>query len=298
MTIARSDLFIRDPFVIPLPAQGQYLLIGTTDRTCWGGTPTGFDCYFSRDLETFSDPIPAFRPPTGFWATEQFWAPEAHYWHGRWYLFASFHAPGKHRGTQIMVADQPQGPYAPISEYPITPAEWECLDGTFHVDEHGKPWLIFCHEWVQIGDGTVCAMPLSDDLARALAPPRVLFAASSATWGVESKGKDSIVGRVTDGPFLHRLASGTLVMLWSTACATGYALAVARSTGGLLDTWVQQDRPLFGEDGGHGMLFRTLATPGKPGQLRLTIHRPNGPAGAERPIFLAVRETAKGLTLG
>jgi hypothetical protein len=292
-TIARSDLFIRDPFVVPLPAGREYLLVGTTDRTCWAGPGVGFDCYRSADLETWSGPVPAFRPPPGFWATEHFWAPEAHAWRGKWYLFASFHAPGAHRGTQILVADAPQGPYVPLTAGPVTPRDWECLDGTFHVDRQGRPWIVFCHEWVQIGDGTVCAMPLSDDLGAALAPPVTLFAASSAAWTVAARWNDGTTGKITDGPFLHRTAGGALIMLWSSLCASGYALAVARSASGdLPGPWIQQARPLFAEDGGHGMLFRAFD-----GGLRLAIHRPNAPAGAERPVFFPVRETADGLEL-
>jgi hypothetical protein len=49
------------------------VLFGTTDPNLWGGPATGFDCYMSDDLIPWEGPIPAFRPPAGFWADTQFW---------------------------------------------------------------------------------------------------------------------------------------------------------------------------------------------------------------------------------
>ena len=287
-----KDIQIRDPFILTLKEEGRYVLYGTTDKHCWSGKATGFNAYTSVDLKRWRGPHKAFRPPKNFWADRNFWAPEVHRHGGRFFMFASFKSADAARGTQVLVSDRPEGPFRRHSPFPVTPQGWECLDGTLHVDARGRPWMVFCHEWVQIGDGAICAMPLSDDLTTALAPPQVLFSASSAPWTVEARWNDGTTGKITDGPFLHRTAAGVLVMLWSSLCKTGYALAVARSDGGLLGPWHQQDRPLFGEDGGHGMLFRTFA-----GDLRLAIHRPNAPAGAERPVFLAVQETADGLEL-
>jgi arabinan endo-1,5-alpha-L-arabinosidase len=85
----RSNIQIRDPYVLPLPDEHRYLLFGTTGRNAWSGPGLGFACYESRDLEKWSGPIPAFRPPPGFWSNTQFWAPECHPWQGRYYVFAS-----------------------------------------------------------------------------------------------------------------------------------------------------------------------------------------------------------------
>jgi len=137
--IRRQDIQIRDPFVLPMAEEGCYYLFGTTDRNAWDGPGTGFDTYRSRDLETWEGPFPAFRPEPGFWATTQFWAPEVHRYRGRFYLFASFKAPGVCRGTEILVADSPLGPFRPHSRGPVTPPQWECLDGTLVIDDAGKP---------------------------------------------------------------------------------------------------------------------------------------------------------------
>ena len=38
------------------------------------------------------------------------------------------------------------------------------LDGTLHVDPQGKPWFVYAHEWLQTTDGTIEALPVTDDL--------------------------------------------------------------------------------------------------------------------------------------
>ena len=91
----KSDIQIRDPFVLPLPGKGRYLLFGSTDPNIWSGQGLGFDCFESRDLEDWHGPIPSFRPPPDFWSNTQFWAPECHPWKGRYYLFASFARDGR-----------------------------------------------------------------------------------------------------------------------------------------------------------------------------------------------------------
>ena len=269
-TVKLSDIQIRDPFVLPVEATGDYYLYGSTDRNVWKGPGTGFDCYRSRDLAAWEGPIAAFRPPARFWATTQFWAPEVHAYRGRYYMFASFKAEGVCRGTQILAADKPEGPYVPWSDGPVTPRDWECLDGTLHVDETGAPWMVFCHEWVQVGDGTMEMIRLSEDLRCAQGQPELLFRGSSAPW-VRPIGKTEAGPFVTDGPFLHRTGDGTLLMLWSSQGAKGYAMGLARSSSGTVrGPWVQEPEPLWANDGGHGMIFRAFD-----GQLYLTLHQPN-----------------------
>ena len=70
-------------------------------------------------------------------------------------MLASFIAEKRYRATQILVARDVYGPYTPLTDKPITPPDWQCLDGTLHVDETGNPWIIFCHEWVQTHPGSI-----------------------------------------------------------------------------------------------------------------------------------------------
>ncbi len=284
------DIQIRDPFVVPDQDQQMYYLFGTTDRDCWYGPGQGFDCYRSKDLQEWDGPIPAFRPPDGFWGTMNFWAPEVHRFDDRFYMFASFKAEKRYRGTQILAADDVFGPYVPLTDDPVTPADWQCLDGTLHVDANGNPWIVFCHEWVQIHNGSVCAMRLTPDLRKAAGRPVFLFNASEAPWvgkpdWPENDPKRRFPSYVTDGPFLYRLANGTLIMLWSSLGAQGYAMGVSRSeTGHVTGPWQHDTEPLWAEDGGHGMIFTTFD-----GRLMLTFHSPNKTPG-ERAVFVEIEE--------
>lgn len=276
----RNDINIRDPFV--LVHDGKYYLYGTRGYECWGKC-TGLDCYVSDDLVSFSKPYEVFTRPEGFWADENFWAPEVYEYKGAFYMFVSFKAEGVCRGTQILKADSPLGPFKPHSDGPVTPRDWECLDGTLYIEEAdgGKPYMVFCHEWVQISDGTVCAVPLSDDLSRAVGEPVVLFHASEAPWIKTVKGGNY----VTDGPFIYRNDVGKVTMLWSSFGEEGYTLALAHSDSDTINgPWRQEPKLLFSKDGGHGMLFRTLD-----GTLMGTLHSPNEKL-TERPYFFKVDE--------
>lgn len=275
--LKREDIRIRDPFI--LPYEGKYYLYGT-------GTPGAenidlgrqFWCYISEDLENWSDPICCFDAPADFWGEKNFWAPEVHIYHGKFYLFGTFMAEGKNRATQALVADTPEGPYRVFGE-PLTPAEWMCLDGTLYI-ENEKPYLVFCHEWLQVGDGEICALPLTADLSAPAGEPKLLFRASEAQWALpawhsDRNGRDDNL--VTDGPFFYKMESGALAMLWSSGGhpAPGqlrrYVQAAAISeSGSLFGPWSQNHPLLFTEDGGHGMIFTDLQ-----GQKRLCLHAPN-----------------------
>lgn len=282
--LKNSEIHIRDPFVLPVTSENRYYLYGTRGAEAWTQSATGIDYYIGSDLNNWDGPFPAFRPPVGFWADRNFWAPEVHAYRGRYYMFATFKAEGLRRGTQILAAESPQGPFLPISDRPVTPHDWECLDGTLFVDANDQAWVIFCHEWVQVGDGEICAVRLSDDLTAAVGQPHLLFTASEAGWAKElnSKGRR---GYVTDGPWMHRLTNGALIMLWSSFSEGGYTIGVANSTTGeLLGAWEQQPELLYTGDGGHCMVFRDFD-----GQLRLALHRPN-PNPNERPLFIPLEE--------
>lgn len=290
--IPTGQIQIRDPFVVPSPEEKLYYLFGSTDPDPWRPPAIGFDCYRSRDLKHWEGPLAAFRPPPGFWSDRNFWAPEVHRYQGGFYMFASFKAEGVCRGTQILKAERLAGPYAPHSDGPVTPHAWECLDGTLYVDEQGDPWIVFCHEWMQVGDGEICAMRLSPGLDRAIGDPVLLFKASAAPWTQFIKLDPNAQGYVTDGPFLHRTQAGPLLMLWSSIGKDGYAQGIARSPSGrILGPWEQSAEPFFGKDGGHGMIFRTFE-----GELRLTLHQPNDTPN-ERPAFFPIREIGGNLEL-
>ena len=67
--------------------------------------------------------------------------------------------------------------------------------------EDGKPWMVYAHEWIQKIDGTMEAIPLTNDLTAAAGDPIYLFKASDAPWyDTESTpNTDQMPPYVTDG---------------------------------------------------------------------------------------------------
>jgi hypothetical protein len=279
-SLALDEFRVRDPFILPCATEGLYYLFGTgVAKYGWG---RGIPVYTSRDLRNWSGPRAAFVPPSDF-PTVNLWAPEVHAYKGKYYMFATLKLDGKPRGTHILVADEPDGPYTMRNKVSATPPDWYCLDGTLFIDDAGAPWMVFCHEWVQIGDGEICAMRLNEDLSAPVGEPVTLLKASAVPWVTSEDVKAAIAdaaekgpekpgkGLVTDGPFLHRTSSGALLMIWSTFGKGGYQTVVARSESGeIAGPWTQDPEPLFSDDGGHAMVFRAFG-----GRLMLTLHRPN-----------------------
>lgn len=257
-----NEIHIRDPFI--LVEDNKYYMYGTRGENAWGDC-TGLDVYVSSDLENWSDPIEVFSKPEGFWATKHYWAPEVHAYRGAFYMLVSFKSDDRCHGTQILRADTPTGPFLPHSDGPVTPPDWESLDGTLYI-ENGKPYMVFCHEWLQVKDGEMCAMELSEDLTHAVGKPVLLFHASDPEWS--DKTQETFI---TDGPFLYRTKNGKLLMIWSTSVHGKYCEAVYYSeSGSVLGPWVQEKRRLYEEDGGHGMIFKALD-----GALKMVLHYPN-----------------------
>ena len=186
-----------------------------------------------------------------------------------------------------MKSDSPEGPFIEITNGHITPLEWDCIDGTFYVDEENQPWMIFVHEWVSTDDnvGRMAAAKLSDDLTYFISEPIELFRADEPEWAKHG---------VTDGCFMYKTEDNQLLMLWSNFDKNGYCVAIARSENGKIDgEWVHDKKQLFSKetygryDGGHGMIFTDID-----GQMYLSIHSPNSPVDdrLEKPIFIPVFE--------
>lgn len=274
-----SDIHIRDPFI--LPHNGVYYLYGT--RCNCVNFKKGFDVYTSTDLETWSEPQSIFEAREGFWGTRDFWAPEVHFYNGEFYLFASFKSETACRGTAILICDTPDGEFKPHSDGSITPKDWECLDGTFYVDEAGTPYMVFCHEWLQVRDGTVCAVELTPDLSAPVGEPFLLWNAAAAPWVKGIRDPDEYV---TDGPFLLNL-NGKLCSIWSSFDKDGYVEALATSEGGIRGPWsVDHPAMLSGHDGGHGMIFTTFE-----GQKKFICHQPNQSPNERPAIYSFINGT-------
>ena len=271
-----EEINIRDPYI--LVHEGRYYMYGTRGETAFSEEADGFDVYISTDLLNFEGPYEVFHRPKDFFSRKNFWAPEVHVYDNRFYMFASFANEQEGLGTCILAADSPMGPFSPWSEGYVTPHNWRCLDGTLYVSKEGTPYMVFSHEWVQIQDGTICAMELSKDLKQAVGEPFVLFAASEAKPFVKDVGGGNYV---TDGPFLIRTEDDMLHMLWSTFGETGYVEAMAHAdTNEIGGKWTVDETLLYHEDGGHGMIFRDLQ-----GQYQMVLHSPNT-AFHEHPVWI------------
>lgn len=272
-----KEINLRDPFV--LPEDGKYYLYGSRGSSDFDKM-LGFDVYLSNDLENWSNPTEVFSASEDFWATKCFWAPEVHKYQGKYYMLASFKSDVACRGVQILVSDTPDGRFIPLTDKPITPQNWECLDGTLYIDKSGNPYMVFCHEWLQVHNGEIYAVELSRDLKCTVSKPFLLFKASEPVWA--SKGKEDYV---TDGPFMYRTESGRLLMLWSSLVNDSYVEAISYSDDDeITGTWEHLNEPLFEKDGGHGMIFQSFE-----GQKYFICHCPNEPL-KERPTLIKVKD--------
>ena len=276
--LRREEIRIRDPFIYADYENKCYYMYGTTDlvngRIVARNT---FSVYRTFDLENFEEPKVIFDGGKyGFWADRDFWAPELHKYNGKYYLFGSCKAENKHRATHIFVCDTPDGEFVPLTENPITPSDWGCLDGTFWIED-GKPYIVFCHEWTQIGDGEIWAMQLSEDLKEAVSEPFLLFRASDNPNVSELNGHEGAY--VTDGPFLY-CEDGKTKMLWSSFYMGRYLVLDAWSDS-LNGKWKHEDGR-FDFDGGHAMMFEKLD-----GTKMISLHSPNT-ANQERAIFISI----------
>jgi beta-xylosidase len=261
------DVHISDPCILADPvSRHYYTYMHFADFNRFpqlkGNSPRFF-VIESEDLINWTEPRVCFTKGDEFWADLDYWAPEVHYYDGSYILISSFRAKGMYRRCQCLISESPLGPFRPIAPNPVTPPGWHCLDGTLYTDRKRKPWMVFCHEWLQVNDGQIAAVPLSEDLGSAAGDPIILFYASDGPWNT---------GVVTDGPWLYRMKNGSLIMLWSGSSKNGgYATAYARSkSGDIAGPWEQESQALYDLDGGHSMLFHTFDN-----QLMMALHCPN-----------------------
>ena len=295
-----SQIRVRDPFI--LAENGTYHLYAQSANREGSGF-CGVEVYTSCDLKNWNPPKPVLRLPEDAGITDV-WAPEVHRHHGAYFLFVTltfrdtldeprpldvhYWPPLHKRGTWVFRASSPTGPFEAVKKGPLTPDKWMALDGTLHVED-GVASMVFCHEWMQLVDGTMDVVRLKPDLSATAGEPVVLFKASDAP-GAKT---DPLDGKVTDGPFFYKSPrTGRLFMIWSTfVVGRGYCVLQTRSaTGRVAGPWGCHE-PLFMGDGGHGMMFETFD-----GRLMLALHQPNeGPL--ERMKLFEVREAEAGLEI-
>ncbi len=301
-----SEINIRDPFILADSLSKQYYMYRTSDSILPDGSVRGgVEVFRSPDLKHWEGPQLVMRVPDGNALTGTVWAPEVHEYNGAYYLFATINSdlkwkknrPGwgdyTFRGTQIFRADSPEGPFKPFGRFPHTPLDYMALDGTLWVED-GKPYMVFCHEWVQLEDGTMEVVELSPDLSNTVGRPEVLFNGSTPDWSTGIRPSEGMpLGYITDGCFLYRNKEGKLIMIWSSFSNGDYAIGVSESTtGSVKGPWIHHKDPLFPDNGGHGMIFKTFDD-----RLCLILHQPNSPLGAERARIFEIEDDGNTLNL-
>ncbi len=295
-----DDLVVRDPYIFVDKASGKYYV--QANIGIFAPKPTkanvaaydGIYCYESRDLKHWRLVGKSFTPPKDWWGQKNFWAPDMFKVGNKYYILSTFSSLTKEvswkfdgkikmRACAALVADKPEGPYKPVADKPLTPEDWMSLDGTLY-EEDGKMYLIFCHEWVQVGNGEIVAVEISKDLSKPIGKPFVLFKASDAPWARDLQWKPG-GNFVTDAGVINRAEDGTLYMTWSSFANFGdkqkYVIGVAISDNGKLNgKWKHLPDPLNTDDGGHAMIFKTLC-----GKQKISYHAPNSVPLGEKTVI-------------
>lgn len=265
-----DSIVLSDPCILPDRATMTYYMTGT-----------GGKLWKSKDLRYWDGPYTVAETDPASWMGPEpmIWAAELHPYKGKYYYFATFTNPdvkiGSFRGNEIerrachvLVSDKAEGPYRPMEDKTYLPAEKPTLDGTLWVDTDGKPYMVYCYEWLQTWDGTIEKIELKPDLSGSMGEGLLLFRASDSPWSREVIDGDTVASKVTDGPYLFRTQTGRLGMIWTSWIYDVYTQGVAYSESGTLDgPWVQEEQPITPPNFGHGMLFRTFD-----GQLLMSVH--------------------------
>lgn len=257
-----DSIRLSDPAILADSKTGMYYMTGT------GGL-----LWKSKDLKLWNGPYDVAKTDPKSWMGPKpmIWAAELHQFKKKYYYFATFTNRDKiidtvdgnsieRRASHILVSDYAQGPYLPMKDDIYLPADKPTLDGTFWIDKNGKPYMVYCYEWLQNGNGTIEKIELKPDLSGSLGEGKLLFKASDSPWSREkdSKGNDK-PNKVTDGPYLFKTESGRLGMIWTSWIYDVYTQGVAYSESGTLDgPWIQEKDPITPPNFGHGMLFKTF----------------------------------------
>ena len=288
-----DTLNIHDPAILADPVTKKYYVYDSFHYGRPGEkleSPTGaagVEGYWSEDLVQWHGPELVYAIEEDSWAQRDKapWAPEVAYHNGKYYLFLTFHdydiiideKPGRprmnKRGSQILVSDSPMGPHTRFNNRAHTPENEMALDGTLYLED-GQAWMIYCHEWVQIGDGLVKAIRLTDDLSNTIGESITLINAADVDWTAKTSDFGGVTSGavVTDGPWPYRSKTGKLMLLWSSwniDKEKRYTTSLAFSDNGkITGNWTHRAEPLFSGDRGHGNIFRTFD-----GELMMAVHR-------------------------
>lgn len=269
--IPLDSIRLSDPAILADEATETYYMTGT------GGM-----LWKSKDLEKWTGPYKVTETDPESWMGENpmIWAAELHQYKDKYYYFATFTNRDviidtvkgnkiERRASHVLVSDKPDGPYIPMEDDTYLPPEKPTLDGTFWVDTDGKPYMVFCHEWLQNWNGTMEKIELKPDLSGSIGEGEILFRASDSPWSKEYDEDGNVIpNKVTDGPWLFRTQTGNLGILWTSWIHDVYTQGVAYSESGTLDgPWIHEKEPITPPNFGHATMFHSFE-----GNLLMSLH--------------------------
>ena len=276
--LENGDINIRDPFIITY--DGQYYMYGTEGEIAFSNEMSRFLVYVSDDLNYWEGPYVIFENDGSFWANQKYWAPAMFVRDGVFYFYGAMGGEGRsNNGIQLFTADNPLGPFAPASEFPMTDDSYEAIDAEIW-EEDGKTYMVFSSN----GLGGIMCAELTDTLDAFATEPVKLFDVGGCGWAQPMFG-DSLLN---DGAALLKTDDGRLVCFFSTTGPNGYNMGYAVSDNGKLSGhWeCTAAQMLVGTSGGHNMFFLNLD-----GELMTAYHSPNFPG---RPTFKYVQVAQSG----
>jgi beta-xylosidase len=175
---------------------GAYYLVGTT------APHEGFEMYTSPDLAHWRKIGWVLRKQPGFWASDLFWAPEVHFYRGRYYMVYSGMLAGRQPAKLLLglaVSDRPEGLYTSLHTPWFDPG-YSAIDGDIFIDADGKPYLYFSRNGGhRYASGEIYGVALTDDLSKPIGAPRLMMKASQP-WELQHPD----FNRCNEGPTVFR----------------------------------------------------------------------------------------------
>lgn len=205
ITVLSTTIPLADPYI--LLHEGVYYLYGTE-------VGTGFDVYYSNDLEHWVRLSNLSLSHTNSFGESKFWAPEVYYVEKekKFYLFYS-----AEEHICVATSDSPLGPFMQEEKKPIR--EEPSIDTSVLFDDNGKAYLYF----VRFNDGNViwCA-ELEDDLKTIKEETLTECFKAEADW-------ELILPKVVEGPSVFK-QDGVYYMMYSANGYTSQDYAVGFAT--------------------------------------------------------------------
>ena len=153
------------------------------------------------------------------------WAPEVHYWNGKFYMYTSPHAAGH------IVLESTTG--LPYGDYKVVAEDFATnIDGTVFIDDNEDKWFIRTHRQTTSWDGTKSTVPYL--YAQKMDSMTELEDEVLVQWQTGNLSQMGITGDHLEGPFLFK-RDGIYYMIAAGEGVghPGYRLNYAYNTSGL-----------------------------------------------------------------